>query len=76
MGRRAGPGAAFERAGTGCGIQIHQLVSVGLGRGVLNRQGYYSAVLETAKENMSADKWGYWIEGKPAKPTYPEPRAR
>jgi putative spermidine/putrescine transport system substrate-binding protein len=33
----------------------------------LNRQGYYSAVLETAQENMSPDEWGYWIEGKPAK---------
>ena len=33
----------------------------------LNRQGYYSAVLETAKENMSPDEWGYWMEGKPAK---------
>ncbi len=32
----------------------------------LNRQGYYSAVLETAKENMSADEWGYWMEGKAA----------
>jgi putative spermidine/putrescine transport system substrate-binding protein len=32
----------------------------------LNRQGYYSAVLETAKENMTPDEWGYWIEGKPA----------
>ncbi len=32
----------------------------------LNRQGYYSAVLETAKENMSADEWGFWMEGKPA----------
>src|SRR5664279_5135176 len=32
----------------------------------LNRQGYYSAVLETAKENMSPDEWGYWIDGKPA----------
>jgi putative spermidine/putrescine transport system substrate-binding protein len=32
----------------------------------LNRQGYYSAVPETAKQNMSADEWGYWIEGKPA----------
>ena len=32
----------------------------------LNRQGYYSAVLETAKQNMSANEWGYWIEGKPA----------
>jgi len=32
----------------------------------LNRQGYYSAVPETAKANMTADEWGYWIEGKPA----------
>lgn len=32
----------------------------------LNRQGYYSAVLETAKDNMTADEWGYWMEGKPA----------
>ena len=32
----------------------------------LNRQGYYSAVLETAKDNMTPDEWGYWMEGKPA----------
>ncbi|MFJ1310267.1 PotD/PotF family extracellular solute-binding protein [Agrobacterium sp. P15N1-A] len=32
----------------------------------LNRQGYYSAAMETAKEHMSADEWGYWVEGKPA----------
>ncbi len=32
----------------------------------LNRQGYYSAVLETAKENMSANEWGYWMEGRAA----------
>jgi len=32
----------------------------------LNRQGYYSAVLETARENMTADEWGFWMEGKPA----------
>ncbi|PWC29527.1 ABC transporter substrate-binding protein [Teichococcus aestuarii] len=32
----------------------------------LNRQGYYSAVLETAKANMSENEWGYWMEGKPA----------
>jgi putative spermidine/putrescine transport system substrate-binding protein len=32
----------------------------------LNRQGYYSAVLETAQQNMSPDEWGFWIEGKPA----------
>ncbi len=34
--------------------------------GYLNRQGYYSAAMETAKEFMSADEWGYWIEGKAA----------
>ncbi len=34
--------------------------------GYLNRQGYYSAAMDTAKEYMSADEWGYWIEGKPA----------
>jgi putative spermidine/putrescine transport system substrate-binding protein len=32
----------------------------------LNRQGYYSAAPETAKKFMSADEWGYWMEGKPA----------
>ena len=32
----------------------------------LNRQGYYSAVLETAKKFMTPDEWGYWMEGKPA----------
>jgi putative spermidine/putrescine transport system substrate-binding protein len=32
----------------------------------LNRQGYYSAVPETAKQFMSEDEWGFWMEGKPA----------
>ncbi len=32
----------------------------------LNRQGYYSAGLETAKKFMSDDEWGFWMEGKPA----------
>ncbi len=32
----------------------------------LNRQGYYSASLETAKKFMSDDEWGFWMEGKPA----------
>jgi putative spermidine/putrescine transport system substrate-binding protein len=32
----------------------------------LNRQGYYSAVIDTAKQFMSADEWGFWMEGKPA----------
>ena len=32
----------------------------------LNRQGYYSAVLPTAKANMEAYEWDYWMLGKPA----------
>jgi putative spermidine/putrescine transport system substrate-binding protein len=32
----------------------------------LNRQGYYSAALDTAKTFMSDDEWGFWMEGKPA----------
>jgi putative spermidine/putrescine transport system substrate-binding protein len=32
----------------------------------LNRQGYYSAVLSTAKKFMEPYEWAYWMEGKPA----------
>jgi len=32
----------------------------------LNRQGYYSAVLDTAKEQMAPYEWDFWMEGKPA----------
>jgi putative spermidine/putrescine transport system substrate-binding protein len=32
----------------------------------LNRQGYYSAVLESAREKMQPYEWAYWMEGKPA----------
>lgn len=32
----------------------------------LNRQGYYSAVLSTAKASMEPYEWAYWMEGKPA----------
>ena len=32
----------------------------------LNRQGYYSAVLSTAKANMQPYEWAYWMEGKAA----------
>jgi putative spermidine/putrescine transport system substrate-binding protein len=34
--------------------------------GFIAKQGYYSAVPDTAKEHMSADEWNYWYEGKPA----------
>lgn len=32
----------------------------------LNRQGYYSAVLDTAKSKMEPYEWAYWMEGKAA----------
>jgi len=32
----------------------------------LNRQGYYSAVIDTAKAQMEPYEWAYWMEGKPA----------
>jgi putative spermidine/putrescine transport system substrate-binding protein len=32
----------------------------------LNRQGYYAAVLDTAREQMEPYEWAYWMEGKPA----------
>jgi len=32
----------------------------------LNRQGYYSAVPETAEEFMKPYEWDFWMEGKPA----------
>ncbi|HEX5784904.1 MAG TPA: extracellular solute-binding protein, partial [Burkholderiaceae bacterium] len=42
----------------------------------LNRQGYYSAVLETAKANMTADEWGFWMEGKPAQKDIMSPQGK
>ncbi|MBS0517897.1 MAG: extracellular solute-binding protein [Proteobacteria bacterium] len=42
----------------------------------LNRQGYYSAVLDTAKANMTEDEWGYWMEGKPAKGDIKSPQGK
>jgi putative spermidine/putrescine transport system substrate-binding protein len=42
----------------------------------LNRQGYYSAVLETAKQYMSPDEWGFWIEGKPAQADIKSPEGK
>ena len=32
----------------------------------LNRQGYYSAVLSTARAKMEAYEWDFWMMGKPA----------
>ncbi|MET3600878.1 ABC transporter substrate-binding protein [Martelella mangrovi] len=32
----------------------------------LNREGYYSANMTSAKKFMTEDEWGFWVEGKPA----------
>jgi putative spermidine/putrescine transport system substrate-binding protein len=42
----------------------------------LNRQGYYSAVLDTAKANMTPDEWGFWMEGKPAQGEIKNPQGQ
>jgi putative spermidine/putrescine transport system substrate-binding protein len=42
----------------------------------LNRQGYYSAAMETAKAHMSEDEWGFWVEGKPAKGDILSPKGK
>ena len=39
----------------------------------LNRQGYYSAVLETAKAKMEPYEWAYWMEGKAAEKDFKAP---
>jgi putative spermidine/putrescine transport system substrate-binding protein len=44
--------------------------------GFLMRQGYYSAVPETSKNFMSADEWGFWFEGKPAKGDIKNPQGK
>ncbi|SFQ08953.1 ABC transporter substrate-binding protein, partial [Tranquillimonas alkanivorans] len=39
----------------------------------LSRQGYYPAVLETAREHMEPYEWDYWYEGEPAAETIRAP---
>jgi putative spermidine/putrescine transport system substrate-binding protein len=41
--------------------------------GFIAKQGYYSAVPETAKGFMTEDEWNYWYEGKPAKDVINDP---
>jgi len=42
----------------------------------LSKQGYYPAVLGTAKEYMEPYEWAYWYEGKPAEQTIFAPDGR
>lgn len=37
------------------------------------RQGYYSAVPETARKHLSEDEWGYWYEGRRANDNIVDP---
>jgi putative spermidine/putrescine transport system substrate-binding protein len=41
--------------------------------GFIAKQGYYSSVPETAKKFLTADEWGYWYDGKPAKGEIKDP---
>lgn len=41
--------------------------------GFIAKQGYYSAVPETAKRFLTEDEWGYWYEGKPAQGDIKDP---
>ena len=36
----------------------------------------HSAVLDTAKKNMSEDEWAFWMEGKPAKGDIKDPKGK
>jgi putative spermidine/putrescine transport system substrate-binding protein len=41
--------------------------------GFIAKQGYYSAIPETAKKFMTGDEYSYWYEGKPAKGEIKDP---
>jgi putative spermidine/putrescine transport system substrate-binding protein len=41
--------------------------------GFIAKQGYYSAVPDTAKAFMTEDEWNYWYEGKPAQGDIKDP---
>ena len=39
----------------------------------LDRQRYYTAAIDTAEGHMTADEWGYWMEGQPCKEAIKSP---
>lgn len=49
-----------------CAYQYIDWYLSGWQGGFIAKQGYYSAVLETAKKFLSQEEWDYWYEGKPA----------
>ena len=67
LGRRLRPAEDAERARSS--TRAYEFINWfldGWAGAYLNRQGYYSAVLETAKAKMEPYEWAYWMEGKPA----------
>ena len=63
-------GVSFSKALSGkkldAGYEFINWYLSGWAGAFLNRQGYYSAVLSTAKAAMEPYEWAYWMEGKPA----------
>jgi putative spermidine/putrescine transport system substrate-binding protein len=41
--------------------------------GFIAKQGYYSAVPETARKFLTPEEWDYWYEGKPARSEIKDP---
>jgi putative spermidine/putrescine transport system substrate-binding protein len=68
--RAWGSGISFSAALTGKKLDaaydfINWYLS-GWAGAFLGRQGYYSAVLHTARKNMEPYEWDYWMLGRPA----------
>ena len=68
LGRRASrcPRASRARKKADLAYEFVNWFLDGWAGAYLNRQGYYSAVLETAKAKMEPYEWAFWMEGKPA----------
>ena len=49
-----------------CAIEYMNWYLSGWQGGFIAKQGYYSAVPETAKAFLSQEEWDYWYEGRPA----------
>jgi putative spermidine/putrescine transport system substrate-binding protein len=49
-----------------CAIEYLNWYNSGWQGGFIAKQGYYSAVPETAKKFLTPDEWDYWYDGKPA----------
>ena len=57
---------ASQRSEARCAYEYINWYQSGWQGGFIAKQGYYSAVPETAKKFMTEDEWDYWYDGKPA----------